>query len=51
MLILPTVEASTPLRFVYALNNKIILSKLTTKLAFNLFGTLSSPILHCGSEG
>ena len=35
---------------VYALSNKIKLSKLPTKLAFKLFNTLISPILLYGSE-
>ena len=37
-------------RVVYALNNKIKLSKLPTKLALKLFNTLISPILLYGSE-
>ena len=37
-------------RAVYALNNKIKLSKLPTKLALKLFNSLISPILLYGSE-
>ena len=37
-------------RIIYALNNKIKLSKLPTKLALRLFRTLISPVLTYGSE-
>ena len=49
---LPTIEdlSIKANRVVYALNNKIKLSKLPTKLALKLFNTLISPILLYGSE-
>ena len=49
---LPTVEdlSIKATRVVYALNNKIKLSKLPTKLVLKLFTTLISPILLYGSE-
>ena len=49
---LPTVEdlSIKATRVVYALNNKIKLSKLPTKLALQLFTTLISPMLLYGSE-
>ena len=49
---LPTVEdlSIKATRVVYALNNKIKLLKLLTKLSLKLFTTLISPILLYGSE-
>ena len=49
---LPTIEdlSIKANRVVYALNSKIKLSKLPTKLALKLFSTLISPILLYGSE-
>ena len=49
---MPTVEdlSIKATQVVYALNNKIKLSKLPTKLALKLFTALISPILLYGSE-